>query len=546
MSGNSLLRWALGKALRLPPRQTGKLTVEPLRIPMADGAVLLADRYYADAAPNAPVVMIRSPYGRGALFGMMAALLAERGVQVVAQSVRGTAGSEGEFAAMRQEKADGADTISWLRGQPWFGGQLYTFGTSYLGNTQWAAAAAAPDSIDGMALSMTLSNFKDELLGFGGFTQGGTLGWTQTMRMIISGAGMSRKQPSLDPFQDHLPVGTLDILAFGEPVPWWQDWTQHDDPADPWWDAINHSPAVPQIAAPTSMVAGWQDIFLPFQLKDFIARQQAARPAWITIGPWNHAGPGGMAESLRDAVNLYGELAKVRPNGGGIRARRQPVRLYVQQANQWREFPAWPPPEAQDLHLHLRSGGALDLAAGDAAEPPARYRYDPANPTPAVHGPLVMGGDKQRDMAALEARDDCISFSSTPLEQDADVIGPVAVDLAVRSTLEHTDFYACLCDVDGKGVARQVCDGYVRLRPGQPEADGDGVRRITIDLWPTAWRFRRGHALRLIVASGAHPRYARNLGTGETLATATRMISADQEVLLGGTRGSVLRLPMMP
>ena len=37
-----------------------------------------------------------------------------------------------------------------------------------------------------------------------------------------------------------------------------------------------------------------------------------------------------------------------------------------------------------------------------------------------------------------------------------------------------------------------------------------------------AHRFRAGHRIRLQVSGGAHPRYARNLGTGEPLGEATR------------------------
>jgi uncharacterized protein len=106
----------------------------------------------------------------------------------------------------------------------------------------------------------------------------------------------------------------------------------------------------------------------------------------------------------------------------------------------------------------------------------------------------------------------------------------------------HTDFYACLCDVDAKGRSLQVCDGYLRLRPGKPHADADGVRRIVINCWPTAYRFKRGHKMRLIIGSGAHPRYARNLGTGEPLATGTSMVNAHQQILHGPARGSVVNL----
>ncbi|MDI1433678.1 hypothetical protein QHF89_29535 [Polyangium sorediatum] len=51
---------------------------------------MLADHHHPDGEASGPVVLMRSPYGRSALFGTMAALMAERGLQVVVQSVRGT------------------------------------------------------------------------------------------------------------------------------------------------------------------------------------------------------------------------------------------------------------------------------------------------------------------------------------------------------------------------------------------------------------------------------------------------------------------------
>ncbi|HEV2927841.1 MAG TPA: CocE/NonD family hydrolase C-terminal non-catalytic domain-containing protein, partial [Propionibacteriaceae bacterium] len=43
-------------------------------------------------------------------------------------------------------------------------------------------------------------------------------------------------------------------------------------------------------------------------------------------------------------------------------------------------------------------------------------------------------------------------------------------------------------------------------------------------------RFHAGHRIRVQVSSGAHPRYARNPGTGEDPVRATRLVAADQEV----------------
>jgi predicted acyl esterase len=62
----------------------------------------------------------------------------------------------------------------------------------------------------------------------------------------------------------------------------------------------------------------------------------------------------------------------------------------------------------------------------------------------------------------------------------------------------------------------------------------------------TAHRFEPGHRLRLQVSGGAFPRYARNTGTGEPLATAARLVSTDVEVYHDLARPSALVLPASP
>jgi uncharacterized protein len=75
---------------------------------------------------------------------------------------------------------------------------------------------------------------------------------------------------------------------------------------------------------------------------------------------------------------------------------------------------------------------------------------------------------------------------------------------------------------------------------------GPAPQRIRIDLWPTAQRFRPGHRIRLQVSSGAHPRYARNTGTGEPLATAATLGTAEQAVCHDPAHPSAVLLPVIP
>jgi predicted acyl esterase len=61
-----------------------------------------------------------------------------------------------------------------------------------------------------------------------------------------------------------------------------------------------------------------------------------------------------------------------------------------------------------------------------------------------------------------------------------------------------------------------------------------------------AYRFAAGHRLRLQVSGGAHPRFARNTGTGEPPATATRLVPVDVTIRYDTGRPATLSLPVMP
>ena len=150
-----------------------------------------------------------------------------------------------------------------------------------------------------------------------------------------------------------------------------------------------------------------------------------------------------------------------------------------------------------------------------------------------------MGRDSGRvDNTALEARADVLTYTTAPLENDAEVIGEVSAEIWFGSSLPYADVFVRLCDVDPRGRSRNVCDGLVSLS-GAGEVSCAAVR-----LWPTAHRFMRGHRIRLQVSSGAFPRYARNHGTGEPRATATRLLPADQAVYHDAAHPSAVILPV--
>ena len=525
------------------------MTVErDLAAKMADGVILLADRWVAasragTSAPP-PVVLLRSPYGRRQV-GFVGRLFAERGYQAVIQSTRGTFGSGGDFEPFRHEEEDGAATLAWLAHQPWFGGSAFLFGPSYLGLTQWAVAADPPPWLKAMAPAVTAAFFRDAVTYPGeAFALETNLTWvnqveTQELprrRVFLSMLAHRRK---VAPGFTTLPLAEADRRVVGRRVGFFQDWLLHDRPGDPWWHPVDFR-AGRDHAPPATFLAGWYDIFLPRQIEDFVAMRAAGREARITIGPWTHASPAGMGTSVREALRWFDAHGGATAPSRGAKAG---VRLFVMGGRRWVNVDDWPPPaEGQRWHLQPHGG----LALGPPPESgPDRFRFDPSDPTPSVGGASLEGRSAgRRDQRRREARRDVLTYTSEPMAEELTVAGPLTVDVWFRSSLEHADVSVRLCVVSARGRSHNLSDGYRRLRPGDVSPGPDGTLHVQIEMWPTAVTFRPGERIRLQVASAAHPLYARNLGTGDPIATGTKMRAADQEVFHDPEHPSAIELPV--
>jgi putative CocE/NonD family hydrolase len=533
----------VGRAARLGPPRHRRVHVErDLAATMGDGAVLLADRWYPAGGHSLPLILLRSPYGRRQL-GVVGRLMSERGYQVVIQSCRGTFGSSGSWDPFHHEQADGQATLSWMASQPWFSGQVATFGPSYLGLVQWAVAGDPPPYLSAMAMQVTASRFRDAVVYPGGsfaYETGAVwvhqlahqeLGWGKLL------AAQLKAGRALTTVSETLPLEDADMAGIGRRVPYYHDWLAHNRPGDPWWEPLDFGKDVSRLP-PTSMVGGWYDIFLPSQVLDFASVVDAGRRARLTIGPWTHTNLAGMGAGLRDGLEWLDSELKGRPL-----AHPDAVRLYVMGSRRWVGLHGWPPPAAVQ-RWHLQPGGRLspDPPAGGG---PDRFRYDPADPTPSAGGPsLNWRTSGPRNQRRRESRPDVVCYTSEPLTGDLTVAGPLGVELWLRSSVRHTDVFVRLCRVSAQGVSKNVADGILRIEPGHVNVGTDGVLCVEVPMWPTACTFRRGESVRLQVSSGAHPLFVRNLGSGEPLGTGRTLVAADQEIWRDSTHPSAIVLPV--
>lgn len=556
-----LRRSLLARLLKLPPPRHAVDVERDIPVPMPDGVRLLTDHFFPKAAGDFPTILIRTPYGRGkelvlwggyALGELPAQRIAERGYHVVVQGARGCFDSEGTFDPHVNEAADGVATIEWLGRQPWFNNVLGVWGPSYLGYAVWATAVAAPTAVKAMLVVAARSENYSVTHPDGAFGLETRLRWSQGLHTLHKGhrrplaetlaQRLSRgAEQDLQRAFDHLPLLEADRVATGEPIPFYRALLTHSLPDDPYWVARGHSQVVAGVGAEVHLVGGWHDYYLRGLLRDYATLKAAGHEPYLTIGPWHHAHPAMLIAGLREAFAWFDAHLKGEPDA----VRDKPVRLFVTGADAWREWDEFPPP-SRETRYYLHADAALSTDVPPAISPPDGYRYDPADPTPALGGALLaMKGAGPADNRPLEARSDVRCYTTLPLASDVEVAGPVRLELFARSSLANTDFFSRLCDVHPDGRSVNVCDGLFRVVPGRAETGVDECLRVEIDMWAAAHCFRAGHRLRLQVSSGAHPRWSRNLGTGEATATGTGMAVAQQTIYHDAVRPSGLVLPVL-
>ncbi|ULE35930.1 CocE/NonD family hydrolase [Mycobacterium sp. IDR2000157661] len=494
---------------------------------MRDGVELKADHYAPLTDTPAGTLLVRCPYGRRFPFAALyASVYASRGYHVVFQSVRGTFGSGGEFQPMVNEIADGADTVAWLREQNWFAGSFATIGLSYLGFTQWALLMDPPPEMKAAVITVGPHDVSGPRWGTGTFGLNDFLGWSDLVARqeepsrIRALVAQVRARRALGRATTGLPAGEAGRKLLGTGAPWWESWLEHPEADDPFWTSLNISEALDRTEIPVLLIGGWQDLFLEQTLTQYHRLAARGVPVGLTIGSWTHthlmtkAAPTAIRESL-DWLGTH--------LNGDVGRRRRPVRVFVN-GHGWTELPHWPP-EMPEQVRYLQPGGRLGQAVPPETAPAATFTYNPANPTPTVGGRLLSPEGGYRKDTTLAQRADVLSFTADRLPNDLYVVGSPVLELSHSCDNPHNDLWVRISEVDARGRSRNVSDGYLG---GAPDS---GLVRVELDA--VAHRFRAGSRIRVLVAGGSHPRFARNLGTGEPLGTGRNVASATHSVHLG-------------
>ena len=533
-------------------------------VPMRDGVRLAANVFLPPDKPRAPVILERTPYGKGADISPLHQAFVDHGYAVVAQDVRGRYESEGTFAPLEQETNDGEDTLSWIARQSWCDGRIGMNGGSYRGIVQWKVAVQANPRLKAMFVVVSGDDdYRDRF-----YSTGGAMKLGNRLEWMAENLKIPEYRPDFSKYTLHLPLRSADVAATGRTSQMFQQAVNHTA-FDAFWRSISVRERLKNVRAPVFAIGGWYDNFVESDLDAYAALRKITGTNRLIVGPWPHNmsstfqgvdfGPESLVNVRQLQLAWFDQWLMGKDDPSPAAA---PLRLFVMGTNRWREEREWPPADARARAFYLSGKGHANGLGGDGAlaDRPAkgkedRFVFDPRDPAPTRGGAVCCNPQVfpwgPMDQRPVEARKDVLVYSTRPLESDVEAIGPVRVELYAATSARDTDFTAKLVDVFPDGYARNLTDGILRLRYRdsleQPELARPGeIYRIAIDAGVTANTFLKGHRIRLEISSSNFPRFDRNSNTGGRIPDETKLAKANQTVYHDARRPSQLVLMTTP
>ncbi|MFT7461528.1 MAG: putative CocE/NonD family hydrolase [Planctomycetota bacterium] len=544
-----------------PDRSPGHSLQSDIMVTLRDGVSLACDVYLPEGDGPFSTILSRIPYGKTEAYCYMfliGAFFASKGYAFVVQDVRGKWGSEGTFNPNMGsvEISDGYDTIDWITLQDWSNGRVGMWGESYFGFTSYAGAVSQHPALIALApgditLNRYLATFR------GGCLQLNTVGiWAIEM--------MAQEYQDLSTINSrHLPLAEM-ANAAGIPSSYF-DQVIANPIQGPFWNERSLLAGYDAIRIPVLHWDGWYDNYLGYMLQDWQRLTDANAPKkqnHLMVGPWDHecsadtlARAGLMpvtdtafAHRWDHFIAFFDHYLMGLDNGFGAAGQ---VHYFTLGADKWQDDEDWPPPGVDFQSWYLRGNSELSQQS-PGEEAADQFTYDPAKPIDQTLQMDCWGiAGEMGDRREIEARDDVLVYTSSTLEADMELTGPVTATLHISSSATDTDFTVVLCDVFPDGRVNKIQDGI--LRTGFREIDlapqlmePGKIYALDIDLWATSYLVGRGHQLRVEISSSDFNRYDRNPNTGAPFGHSATTMIAEQTVYRSAANPSHIILPVKP
>ena len=471
------------------------VTVTEAYATMSDGVRLYTRYAVPSGAQKCPAVYIRTPYDpshNGLAHDLQSYkdnLFIQHGYAVVLQHCRGTGDSEGECVPY-QEREDGLETLDYIRSLPFYNGEIYVTGSSYLATVHLCYLSEKQEDIKGACLQiqtdrMYYRNFRN--------------GCNYKLNNALWWAGMlKRRFPEQQrELVNELPYVESAKRVFGVDVPEFTEGLIHND-CDEYWTCDPRWSVIDSLDVPTLFVDGWYDFYIDGMMNMWERLPNKTKScSSMLVGPYGHAlGVRKQAEYPLEHGNLPDDYVvewfeSIRKSAPFKYAELGMVNYYSIGADEWR-VGAYPKLDSDTVRFWL--GGEAKLLREEADSKAFTYTYDPKKISKCYRSGDIYRAHKPGEVNGV------ISFVSDLFEKEERFFGKVKFSLNVSSDCEDTAFYMRLYFVDG-GESYNLTEtvGSLSYLVGD-YTPGERVK-IELETPPIAFTVKPGMRIRVDISS---------------------------------------------
>jgi uncharacterized protein len=513
-----------------------------LPVTMPDGVTLTTDVYRVANGLPAPVVLMRTPYGKHEHFQEGLGWV-RHGFACVVQDVRGRYDSGGDWQPYEHERADGRATLAWLLAQDWCDGRIIVVGSSYAAFTAWALAVTNHPALRAIISAVPAMGLTTVQFGEAGIFQlASRVAW-----WLNRGAGRTQRPGLFETLLSQQPdiLMTLPVSdipeRLGVNLPIWVRELQRGADYKGKAEYAVSDDEVANVQIPALHLGGWHDAFIGQTLHQWkiAGGALAQRPAQsLIIGAWGHE----LNQTTTYGSRDYGADAKIPLGKLQVQwlravlgnspdpAKTNQTRLFLMGRNTWLSEANGLKAVQQERIFYAANGILQDTLPDEQFS--LSFIYDPADPYPTRFLP--------QDESKLPPRRDVAVFTTAPLDYPLTILGRPTVELFGASDAPATDWVVRLLEVTPQSeilpLGTAILDtGRQRQKPGS----------YWLALPTTAIEIGARSRLRLEITSSNFPQYARNPNLGQNRYTSTQMRSAQQTIYAGGATPTRLILPLL-
>ena len=484
------------------------------------------------------------------------------GYALVVVDVRGTGASFGTRDGFRSpvERDDYFDVVDWAVQQPWCNGSIGSLGISYLGAAACFLASTGHPAVKAVAPMFAVWDSWTDYFYPGGLLLTSALKAYNDLKTALD-LDQREKLRTFDYYADPRlngpaptdedPHGRLlaqaieahkanmDMNDFFRAFEFRDSHLSYDpNYTSALISPYHYAPNIPPDIA-YYCISGWMDggAYSSGMVRRFLSLKNTKKH--LLLGPWDHGARTNVSPFRKHAdaegmvcwtecLRFFDHYLKGENTGLELEA---PVHYFTMGEESWRAAPSWPVPQTEEKTYFWGPDGTLVAKA-----PEETQAFDEVGPNfafgtgPHTRYERISAKVVEDYYVDWHGRDTTLPvFTTPPLKNDLEITGHPVVTVYLSSTERDGAVIAYLEDVDENEKCHYVTEGVLRImhrKESTPGSNYQGVGphhsfergdaelmepnrpvKVSIALFPTSWFFRKGHRIRIALATADHDHY---------------------------------------